>query len=84
MKQTSLEGMVEVRPSIIMAELEKDSVVEVDPVKTGLTSKAKTVSSKQFKFNTKGKLTRKEYKEIKRTSTNIFDLFSKGTMWWPW
>ena len=35
--------------------------------------KAKKLS---FKFNKKGKLTKKEKKEIKRTSKNIFEWFS--------
>jgi hypothetical protein len=83
MKQTNLEGMVEVRPGSIMAELEKIADRLVDPVETGSTSKVKTVNNKQFKFNAKGKLRKKECKDLKRTSTNIFDWFRKGKLRQP-
>ena len=40
------------------------------PPKAGVSEK-----KKGFKFNKKGKLTSREEKEIRRTSTNIFDWF---------
>ena len=46
-------------------------------LKAGKCEKDEKVKKVTFKYNKKGKLTEKEKVEIKRTSANIFDWFSR-------
>ena len=70
LKQTSLDNVVKVLTNRKAG----------NPTNTGKTEKIKKTV---FKFNKKGKLKQKERDEIQRTSKNIFNWFSKGSLTQP-
>ena len=42
-----------------------------------IPTKNKEIQKRKFKYNTTGKITKKEFSEIKRTHSNVFDWFKK-------